>query len=78
MSTLIYYPTTTDYNAFKGVDMVPGNKKNFVRGSIFEAMADKSKHIKHNETVEIKQCRLPMRKTASEAEKVAVNSVMYF
>lgn len=58
--------------------MVPENKKNFVRGSIFEAMADKSKHIKHNETVEIKQCRISMTKTSSETKKVAVTSVMYF
>ena len=73
LSTLIYYPTTPDFNAFKGIDMIPENKKNYVRGSFFEAMADKSKHTKHNETVMIKQCRIPMTKISSETNKVGVN-----
>lgn len=82
MSTLIYYPTTPDFNSFKGIDMVPENKNNYVRGSFFGAMADKSKHAKHNETIQIKQCRIPMTKKSSETKKVKVylfnNAVLIF
>lgn len=66
-STVNYYPSSASFSKYDGIDMIPENKRNYVRGVPFEKLKTKhdNDHGKNpltvnGETVMMHQCKVPM------------------
>lgn len=59
-STVNYYKTTADFNKFKGTDMIPENRHNYVRGSTFaNSLNFMDKKSFYEEDIMMAECRIP-------------------
>jgi hypothetical protein len=59
-STVNYYPNTPDFRKFKGIDMIPENRANYVRSGPFEKNLNfEGKSKANHEDMMMHQCRVP-------------------
>jgi hypothetical protein len=61
LSSAIYYPSTTQFSAYDGIDLLPENKANYVYGGDFarKLQYPSKKSSRHRDTIMMHTCKLP-------------------